>query len=839
MDKETCIFISLLVSVLSILISSVIFFTFIFTFLIVKNFIPVLLPIVNQENLIFLCFFLMFSLIQYIYGTYIYMIRWERDSKKEKIRISVIFLLLSLVLPFLISFFYIKNIYPVFEQFFITGNPNWIVYFTILFINFIILSINLVILDYEDSIYKIMYIFEIFPLIIFGSVLSCIPLIIHYFISKSVPYFSPLCLNCSTGVINWYSLISLFFIYLILSPPFFVLYSLLSNLYEDRIIPIFEPLNFFCIKTFRGKYFAKEDIERELLIVIRKIIKKSKHNSDILKDSNLFKNELKKISKKSNLVNFLDKEVNYDSFSFPESYEKYIDCIDDEILNLYFNSNENINYRLDLVKAIFEANRQKTEKFVDNLFIDHIMNIFYKILKLDKINNPSIKYVNVKLNNKVFEKLCKIGFIKTSDKFAIDSIVIPKIFKFKNKYYKITKIGKKFFKDCTNLKRVIIPESVRKIGKYAFKNCKNLKTVVFPKKLTEIGVGAFENCFSLFYDTSNNFTKKYTFYFPAKIGKYAFKNCKNIKSILIEEGINKIEKGTFENCYSLDFIYIKQIKNTLDWPKEIDDYAFKNCKLLTLHFSDFNKIEFIGKKAFYGCSSLEKIELKNILQIGDKAFANCSSLKELHISSEVDKIGDYAFKNCKSLNKIIIPNKVKNIGKNIFQHSFKYSNDFTYDGIFDTNIFGAKNNIKEINVKLNSYLLEKLYKQEPFRFKFSDDNINKPFNEIKQKLISVEVPGSFIYDGVKNNIKEIEISGLNSLESLQTIILPNTITEINDFTFKGCKSLTDIVIPDSVTKLGNGVFRDCKKLKNIILSNNLTEKHRNAPKFIYGDIRCI
>ena len=125
------------------------------------------------------------------------------------------------------------------------------------------------------------------------------------------------------------------------------------------------------------------------------------------------------------------------------------------------------------------------------------MDAFYQILELDKIKNESMKYINVKLNDKVFEKICKLGLIETSNKFALRYINIPKLFKFENKYYKITKIGKKFFKDCKNLQQVIIPESVKRIDNYAFKNCENLKKIFFHKKLTEIGIGTFEHCTSL------------------------------------------------------------------------------------------------------------------------------------------------------------------------------------------------------------------------------------------------------------------------------------------------------------------------------------------------------
>ena len=745
-----------------------------------------------------------FSLIHYICGTWRLILsfswKWKKEEKKSQIEfiISVIFLLSSLVVPFIISFFYLKNVYPIFEQFFITGNPNWIVYLIIFLINSFILSINLFIFSIEDSIEDIIGKITTILLINLGTIILCCPLIIHYFISKSVLILSPLCIDCSTGIINWFSIISLFFLYLILFIP-------LISLFWGIFFILGSGSSFFRDNFVKKTYFSDEDVEKELVEVISKTIKKSKYNPKILKDSNLFKSEVRKISKQSKLENFLDKKINSG-----ESYGRYIDYIDDDILNLYFDSDENINYRLDLIRVIFEANAKKIQEFRSDYFISHIMDAFYQILELDKIKAPSIKYINVKLNDKVFEKICKLGLIETSNKFALRYINIPKLFKFENKYYKITKIGKKFFKDCKNLQQVIIPKSVKRIDNYAFKNCENLKIVSFPVNLIEIGVGAFENCFSL----SNRDNYLISFDFLIKLGKYAFKNCKNIKSVSIKR-VNELKKGTFENCYSLEKILFCSY---LRVPKKIEENAFKNCKSLKICSYNFKEIEYIGKKAFYGCKSLEEIEFGDISQIGDKSFAYCSSLTNVKISENIEEIGDYAFKNCTSLNRIFIPSKIKKIGTGAFQNV----DNVIYGGNLDTSTFNSKNIGREINVKLNYKILEKLYKQEPFRFKFVDDETDKLFTEIIDNIISVEIPENFTYEGVKYNIIGIGES-FDHLKSLQTVLLPNTIIEIDNKAFADCKSLTDIVIPDSVTKFGYSVFLNCEELTNVTLSDNIIE----------------
>jgi hypothetical protein len=58
----------------------------------------------------------------------------------------------------------------------------------------------------------------------------------------------------------------------------------------------------------------------------------------------------------------------------------------------------------------------------------------------------------------------------------------------------VTGIGKKTFKDCTNLTSVKIPDSVWKIGNNAFENCTSLASINIPDGVTVIWRHAFYGC---------------------------------------------------------------------------------------------------------------------------------------------------------------------------------------------------------------------------------------------------------------------------------------------------------------------------------------------------------
>lgn len=79
-------------------------------------------------------------------------------------------------------------------------------------------------------------------------------------------------------------------------------------------------------------------------------------------------------------------------------------------------------------------------------------------------------------------------------------------------------------------------------------------------------------------------------------------------------------------------------------------------------------------------------------------------------------------------------------------------------------------------------------------------------------LKRIEIPNTVTYIG----FSAFKDSGL------ETIKLPNSLTEIRSETFAYCRKLTSIILPSSIISIGNKAFWRCKNLINIELSANLT-----------------
>lgn len=70
--------------------------------------------------------------------------------------------------------------------------------------------------------------------------------------------------------------------------------------------------------------------------------------------------------------------------------------------------------------------------------------------------------------------------------------------------------------------------------------------------------------------------------------------------------------------------------------------------------------------------------------------------------------------------------------------------------------------------------------------------------------------------------REIIPGGAFYNSTIESIIIPNSVTYISPYAFADCRSLTSITIPNSVTSIGNEAFSGCSSLTSVNIPDNLT-----------------
>jgi hypothetical protein len=227
---------------------------------------------------------------------------------------------------------------------------------------------------------------------------------------------------------------------------------------------------------------------------------------------------------------------------------------------------------------------------------------------------------------------------------CIRSIILPN---------SLLSIGIRAFASTDFLTNMIIPDSCIFIDEYAFVNSK-IKNITLSNNITNISNNLFQNSKIEKIELNQKVTS---------IGPYAFDNCVNLTSIILQDSITSIGSNAFSNCVTLKSI---NIPNRIT---SIENSAFLNCNGLT-SITMSNTVKSIGIESFSKCNSLTSITLSNTLtNIGVNAFSNCNSLTSITIPNTVTNIGLNAFSNCINLDLIIISNGLRNIHTNAFANT--------------------------------------------------------------------------------------------------------------------------------------------------------------------------
>ena len=86
---------------------------------------------------------------------------------------------------------------------------------------------------------------------------------------------------------------------------------------------------------------------------------------------------------------------------------------------------------------------------------------------------------------------------------------------------------------------------------------------------------------------------------------------------------------------------------------------------------------------------------------------------------------------------------------------------------------------------------------------------------------------------VLEEVKNFENTSIEILQdeifrgtSLKSIVLPRTVTLINNNAFYGCSSLREIAFPESLTKINNNAFYGCSSLREVVLKEGFTAFYR-------------
>ena len=117
-----------------------------------------------------------------------------------------------------------------------------------------------------------------------------------------------------------------------------------------------------------------------------------------------------------------------------------------------------------------------------------------------------------------------------------------------------------------------------------------------------------------------------------------------------------------------------------------------------------------------------------------------------------------------------------------------------------------------------------------FKVTESDGSESKPsvtltkLSAKDKKAKKVTIPKTVTINNVKYRVTGIAAKAFKNSKKLQSIVIPDTITEIGAGSFEGCKNLKSVTIGKNVTSIGKNAFKNCKNLKKITVKSTKLKK---------------
>jgi len=284
------------------------------------------------------------------------------------------------------------------------------------------------------------------------------------------------------------------------------------------------------------------------------------------------------------------------------------------------------------------------------------------------------------------------------------------------------------------------PYTVTAIGNGAFYECRDVKTIIIPDGVTSIGYDAFWGSGI----TSINIPEGVT-----NIKTYTFYGCEHLTSVTIPGSVTWIGQGAFEHCDNITSVTV----NALIPPSTTENPYITYAQLFDYCYSKATLYVPYSCKAAYEAAKEWKA-FKEIVEM-DQA-SSFITFVDSHV--KLDCLANW---------------------------------DTNSDGKLSMAEAAAVTSIGTV---------------------FRNSQFITSFDELQYFT----------------NVTSIEDEAFYGCSDLTSITLPKGVTSIGRKAFWGCSDLTSIIIPEDVTSIGTYAFEDCSNLASITIPNSVTSVGNSA-----------
>ena len=299
-----------------------------------------------------------------------------------------------------------------------------------------------------------------------------------------------------------------------------------------------------------------------------------------------------------------------------------------------------------------------------------------------------------------------------------------------------------------------------------------------------------------------------------------------------------------------------EVTGNVTVPEKID--GFTVCAVGERAFANADKItsvvlpesvKSIGNEAFFGCSSLEKIDPGKVEKLGYELFAGCTSLTEFSVpysvlhcetnkenkgafyAGSVEKVvfgkrtthvADYLFSGCDSLKEVVMPDGIISIGKRAFD-SCSSLEKVVFPGsldIIENEAFLSCSALRSVSLPENvTRVGSEAFKNCTSLLSINLSRISTMGYAVFENCTALDeivVPETLLVSEVSSDGR-----GVLSLSGVKRVVFRNGITAVPEFFCAGCKNLKEVVFSSTITSIGKNAFSGCQLLTGLTFSEKL------------------
>ncbi len=522
-------------------------------------------------------------------------------------------------------------------------------------------------------------------------------------------------------------------------------------------------------------------------------------------------------------------------------------------------------------------------------------------------------YVNMPIGDNAFESAIFTEVVLGDGTTSIGSYAFSNCYQLKeiNIPNSVSKLRTGTFSGCRNLTEITLPDSVTVLDNSVFAGCEKLAIIHLPAEMTSIGNSCFSGTAITEITIPDGITKLPSEFISCnqltkvnlpnslkEIDSWAFWNCFSLKTLSIPDSVEMIKNNAFSGCYNVtvqipasvktieanvfsgdNVIILTELESkpsgwqnywadetvTVIWNfKEFKTdsqgvtYTLKNdgtaevvsyegkSKNIVLGVEGYTLVGKIPSGLFKYNSYLESIIIpEGITEIGHDAFNGCDSLESVTLPDELTRIGAYAFAWCSSLQTIEIPESVTEIENYAFSYlgsceivTKHPSEPAGWDYEWADESVSVIWNCKELKTDSQgvTYALKNDGTAEVVSYEGKSKNI--VLGVVGYKLIG-KIPSGLFSDNsylesiiIPEGITEIGNDAFNGCDSLESVIIPEGITEIGNYAFCRCYSLKSVTLPDELVRIGEFAFCECFSLQTIEIPESVTEIENYAFSYL-------